>query len=51
MNKICKNCRFKNENNCVKFNIKIEENFKACKDFADTCLNESFTKEKIQLND
>ena len=51
MNKICKNCRFMQESKCVKFNVNVNEDYKACNDFADICLNESFSKEKMQLND
>lgn len=51
MEKTCKNCRFMHESKCVKFNIVVNEDYKACNDFADTHLNESFTKGKMQLND
>lgn len=48
MQKTCETCRFKNGKTCVKFTIVVNEDYKACNDWAEkTKLNES----KIQLND
>ena len=46
----CKDCRFNDCNKCVKFGIIINEQYKACNDYASTnYINESC--DKIQLND
>ena len=49
MNK-CANCRFCKNNQCVKFNIVVDEDYKACNDYAEKQeINES--RVRIQLND
>lgn len=51
-NKTCGTCRFANTSKCVKFGIIIQENYKACNDYADAKpLNESTNNGRIQLCD
>lgn len=48
MKQTCENCRFKTGNKCAKYCIIVNEDYKACNDFAEkTKINES----RIQLND
>lgn len=52
MTKTCGTCRFANTSKCVKFGIIIQENYKACNDYADAKpLNESTNNGRIQLCD
>lgn len=46
----CENCRFNQNNKCVKFNISISNDYKACSDYASN-ISISESLEKIQLND
>ena len=51
MDKTCNTCRFKQEGNCAKFNIGVNENFTACNDYApNTIIAESMIG-KIELID
>lgn len=51
MNKTCVDCRFCENNNCVRFSIVVNENYVACDGFAEkTKLNESVNT-KIKLHD
>lgn len=50
MEKTCNTCRFYCDK-CVKFNIQVNENYKACNDYAEKhSLDESINK-RMQLND
>ena len=48
MSNTCDKCRFFNMGQCVKFCIKVTENYKSCGDFAEKCpINESVQKMKL----
>lgn len=48
MNNTCKDCRFCDKNQCVRFNVVVNENYTPCNDFAEkTIINESVQKMKL----
>lgn len=50
MEKTCKTCRFF-KTNCVKFAVNVNEDCKACNDYAEAMAMQESTPVRMQLND
>lgn len=50
MEKKCSQCRFFN-GTCVKFNVNVTEDCKACNDFAESVAMQESAPVRMQLND
>lgn len=50
MEQKCKNCRFFN-GACVKFSVNVNEDCKACNDFAESVSMQESAPVRMQLND